>query len=214
MANRRGVSRPQFRTVTSFREMCDRNEFSIAVLGAGGVGKTCLILRLTRDTFDRDHIPTIQDYFEKKMTVSGVPYNLKVIDTAGQDEMEGITDIGIADADAHMIVYSVTSQVSFNEANRYREKVKNLARHGDHLVLCGNKCDAPDRAITEKAGKDKADSWGCRFFETSARENINIAEAFEAVLRTLLPEESSPLPKDGKQKGIAGDDAICACTVA
>jgi small GTP-binding protein len=190
-----------------------KTEFSIAVLGAGGVGKTCLVLRLTRDTFDTDYIPTIQDYFEKKMTVNDVAYNLKVIDTAGQDEMQGITDIGIKDADGHVIVYSVTSQVSFKEADKYREMVKNLA-NGEHIVLCGNKCDAPDRAVTEKAGQDKAAGWGCPFFETSARENINIGPAFEAALRTLLPKEAPGAGKDAKAKKDAGGDGGGCCNVA
>jgi small GTP-binding protein len=188
-----------------------KTEYSIAVLGAGGVGKTCLVLRLTRDTFDTDYIPTIQDYFEKKMTVDGVAYNLKVIDTAGQDEMQGITDIGIKDADAHMIVYSVTSQVSFNESEKYREKVKNLAgEKGEHICLCGNKCDAPDRAVTEKAGQDRSAQWGCPFFETSAKENINIYEAFEAALKTLLPKPEKSAGKGAKEKP-AGDGGGGGC---
>ena len=46
-------------------------EYRIAVLGSGGVGKTCLVLRLTRSTFDPEYIPTIQDYFEKKFVIDG-----------------------------------------------------------------------------------------------------------------------------------------------
>jgi GTPase SAR1 family protein len=33
--------------------------FSIAVLGSGGVEKTCLVLRLTKDTWDSDCHPMI-----------------------------------------------------------------------------------------------------------------------------------------------------------
>jgi GTPase SAR1 family protein len=125
--------------------------------------------------------------------------------------MQGITDIGIKDADAHMIVYSVTSQVSFNESEKYREKVKNLAgEKGEHICLCGNKCDAPDRAVTEKAGQDRASQWGCPFFETSAKENINIYEAFEAALKTLLPKAEKAAGKDAKKKD-AGDSGGGGC---
>jgi small GTP-binding protein len=191
--------------------MSATKEYTVAVLGAGAVGKTCLILRLTRDIFGTDHIATIQDYFEKKMMVDDVAYTLKIIDTAGQDEMDGITDIGIKDADAHMIVYSVTSQVSFNETERYRTKVQNLAgEKGQHLVLCGNKCDCPDRAITEMAGKDKAVCWGCPFYETSARDNINIREAFEAILKTLLPKQETSI---GSSE-LGFNDARNCCNVA
>jgi small GTP-binding protein len=166
-----------------------KTEYAIAVLGAGGVGAMDVVLRFCRDTYDTDYIPTIQDYFEKKMVVDGVAYNLRVIATAGQDEMQGITDIGIKDADAHMILYSVRSQVSFNESQKYREKINGLCgEKGEHIVLCGTMCEAPDRAVTEKAGQDRANQWGCPFFEISAKENINIYEAFEAALKTLLPK--------------------------
>jgi GTPase SAR1 family protein len=116
--------------------------------------------------------------------------------------------IAIKDADAHLIVYSVTSQVSFNETEKYREKVKNLCgEKGEHICLCGNKCDAPDRAVTEKAGQDRAAQWGCPFFEVSADENINVYEAFEATLKTLLPKAEK---SSGNEKE-AGDDGGGGC---
>jgi small GTP-binding protein len=131
--------------------------FSIAVLGAGGVGKTCLVLRLTKNTWDSDYIPTIQDYFEKQMPLYGSTYNLKIIDTAGQDEMQGITDIGIKDAQACVIVYSVTSQVSFNDAEKYRDKVRSFSQTGRiNIVLAANKCDIVERTVTRRAGEDLA----------------------------------------------------------
>jgi small GTP-binding protein len=182
---------------------------SVAVLGAGGVGKTCLILRFTRDTWDSDYIPTIQDYFEKGVVQDGVEYTLKIIDTAGQDEMQAITDIGIKDSEACVIVYSVTSQVSFNEAEKYRNKVIQFSpQNQSRLVLAGNKCDLPDRAVTKAAGEELAQKWGCEFFETSAKENLNISCLFEAALRTIVPKATGePLPdnksgaKRGKKKG-------------
>jgi small GTP-binding protein len=191
--------------------------YSIAVLGAGGVGKTCLVLRLTKDTWDSDYIPTIQDYFEKNMDLDGQSYSLKIIDTAGQDEMQGITDIGIKDAHACVIVYSVTSQVSFNDASKYRDKVISFSATGRaNIVLAGNKCDIVERTVPRKAGEDLARSWGCDFFETSAKENINICPLFAAALKSLLPKEQAapdpPRPagnaeETGKKKG-------GCCTVA
>jgi small GTP-binding protein len=164
---------------------------TVAVLGAGGVGKTCLILRFTKDSWDSEYIPTIQDYFEQIVTQDGVDYKLKLIDTAGQDEMQAITDIGIKDAEACVIVYSVTSPVSFNDAEKYRSKVIQFSGSGQaRVVLAGNKCDLPDRTVTKNAGEELARKWGCEFFETSAKENLNIRQLFEAVLRTIVPKTS------------------------
>jgi small GTP-binding protein len=177
--------------------------YSVAVLGAGGVGKTCLILRFTRDTWDSDYIPTIQDYFEKAVFQDGVEYTLKIIDTAGQDEMQGITDIGIKDAQVCVIVYSVTSQVSFNEAEKYRNKVVQFAGGKPvRIALAGNKCDLPDRSVTKAAGEELARKWGCEFFETSAKENLNIDDLFQAALRTIAPKAApAPVVEEKKSEG-------------
>jgi small GTP-binding protein len=189
--------------------------FSIAVLGAGGVGKTCLVLRLTKDTWDSDYIPTIQDYFEKQMSLYGTTYNLKIIDTAGQDEMQGITDIGIKDAQACVIVYSVTSQVSFNDAEKYRDKVRSFSQTGKiNIVLAGNKCDIAERTVPRNAGEDLARQWNCEFFETSAKENINIGPLFEAALKTLVapPAPASPVdtvPETNKNKEDKQEGGCC-----
>jgi small GTP-binding protein len=179
---------------------------SVAVLGAGGVGKTCLILRFTRDTWDSDYIPTIQDYFEKIVIQDGVEYKLKIIDTAGQDEMQAITDIGIKDSEACIIVYSVTSQVSFNEAEKYRNKVIQFSpQNQSRIVLAGNKCDLPDRSVTKEAGEELARKWGCEFFETSAKENLNISNLFEASLRTIVPKSTgAPAPEERTSTGKGG----------
>ena len=43
------------------------------------------------------------------------------------------------------------------------------------VILVGNKCDMEDeRVISYERGKQLADSLGLEFFETSAKENINV----------------------------------------
>lgn len=185
-------------------------EFTCAVLGSGGVGKTCMILRLTQDRFDPEYVPTIQDYFEKDFSLDGVNYTLKVIDTAGQDEMAGITDIGIKDAQACMIVYSVTSQVTFRECDKFREKVQQFSMSGEtHIVLCGNKCDVAERAVTKKEGEELAKKWGVSFFETSAKDGINITQSFEAVIKSLLPNQKGGKGSKGDSGGDEGRGGCC-----
>jgi small GTP-binding protein len=182
-----------------------KTQFSIAVLGAKGVDKTELALQLCLDTSAADYIPSIQDKFEKKMTVDGVEYQLNVIDAAGRDETQGIGDIGIKDADAHLIVYSVISQASFDEVDKYREMVQTLGPAPPKIVLVANKCEEKDRSITEAQGREKAARWGCPFFETSSRDNINVYAAFEAALKLLLGKKVAK----GRQSGKAGGGDGC-----
>ncbi|KAK8882073.1 hypothetical protein M9Y10_044713 [Tritrichomonas musculus] len=188
-------------------------EYRIAVLGSGGVGKTCLVLRLTRQTFDPEYIPTIQDYFEKKLVVDNEEYTTKIIDTAGQDEMQGITDIGIKDAQACIIVYSVTSQLSFNEVDKFRDKVRTFSQdNNSKIVLVGNKCDMQERVVTQDQGKKKAAEWGdVPFFETSAKKDINVQDSFIAALKLLVDKKGGAAPAGKGGKGSSDDGGSGGC---
>ena len=165
--------------------------YKISILGSGGVGKTCIVLRLTRSKFDAEYVPTIQDFFEKTLIVDGQTYNLTIIDTAGQEEMQQITDMAIKEAQAYVIVYSVKSYVSFQETEKYYNKVCQLCQN-PKVVLCGNMCDVSgdERGVTTSQGSGLAEKWGCPFFETSAKDDINVTQAFEAALKLLLPKSS------------------------
>jgi small GTP-binding protein len=191
--------------------------FKIAVLGSGS-DKTLLTLRYTRETFDADYIPTIQDYFQKDLTFKGVEYELRIIDTSGDIEMSGITAIGIKDADAHVICYPVKSQVCFREVDKYHEKVKDLAANANHIVLAATSCEEENRAVTEQEGREKAAAWGCPFFETSARDDINVAAVFEAALELLLASEpakpGAAVPAAHEGKAAKASKSHKKCNVA
>ena len=73
------------------------------------------------------------------------------------------------------------------------------------IALCGNKCDLPKetwRVDSESARKFAAASQ-VLFFETSAKENINISEVFQALAEAYFDQNAGPA--DGPA-GISLDD--------
>jgi GTPase SAR1 family protein len=90
--------------------------------------------------------------------------------------MGAITNVAIQEAQACIIVYSVTSMNSFTETKHFREKIASVctAERPPRIVLVGNKCDVADLAMARKAGEVLAKEWGCLFYETSAKDNVNI----------------------------------------
>ena len=64
----------------------------IVVLGSGGVGKSALVIRLVTDHFLEEYNPTIEDNFQKNVTVDNVPTVIDILDTAGQEEYSSMQD--------------------------------------------------------------------------------------------------------------------------
>ena len=64
-------------------------------------------------------------------------------------------------------------------------QINDHSSEGVKVMLLANKCDAPDRSVTTEEGQKLAASYGIKFFEGSAKEDINIKEAFEELTRDI-----------------------------
>jgi GTPase KRas len=59
-------------------------------------------------------------------------------------------------------------------------------RGSPKFILVGNKYDKQhQREVSIEEGYKKAQAWGCRFYETSAKTRYNVEEAFTSIVRTL-----------------------------
>ena len=57
------------------------------------------------------------------------------------------------------------------------------------IILVGNKCDAVNKAVALKDQEDYARAVNLPFYETSAKENINIDEVFQELTRLILEKQ-------------------------
>ena len=74
-----------------------------------------------------------------------------------------------------ILMYDVTSEESFSSVHDWCTQIKTYSWDNAQVILVGNKCDMEDeRVISYERGKQLADSLGLQFFETSAKENINV----------------------------------------
>lgn len=70
-----------------YRSEATAPRYKIAILGPGGVGKSCLTIRYTRNTFVESYDPTIEDAFRHQTVVDDRVVIMEILDTAGQVRM-------------------------------------------------------------------------------------------------------------------------------
>ena len=67
------------------------------------------------------------------------------------------------------------------------------------MVVVGNKSDLEEeRQVTTAEGQDLSKSFGCPFFETSAKTRVNVEESFYQLVREIRKERQG---KAEAQKG-------------
>eukprot|EP00484_Ammonia_sp_Unknown_P007272 CAMPEP_0197058030 /NCGR_PEP_ID=MMETSP1384-20130603/103299_1 /TAXON_ID=29189 /ORGANISM="Ammonia sp." /LENGTH=197 /DNA_ID=CAMNT_0042492639 /DNA_START=86 /DNA_END=679 /DNA_ORIENTATION=- len=167
----------------------DTQEYKIVVLGGGGVGKSALTIRLVTNNFLEEYDPTIEDSYRKSVVIDESASLLDILDTAGQEEFSSMQDQWMREGQAFLVVYSITSRTTFDEAIIMREKILRCKEEeAPPIVLVGNKCDLEDqRQVPTSEGEALAKEWGenSAFFETSAKEKINHEECFYQAVRLV-----------------------------
>lgn len=84
------------------------------------------------------------------------------------------------------MIYDVTNEQSFLGVRTWVQGVKQYAEQNVTMVLIGNKCDLADKRVVDKAaGQRLADEYGIAFFETSAKANMNVQEAFDHLIHRV-----------------------------
>ena len=110
--------------------------------------------------------------------VDGKPISLGLWDTAGQEKYKTITRAFYRRANGIIISYDITSLESFNGTKKWLTEINKNKTDNVPIVLAATKCDLDDRQVTTEEGYNFAKSLGCRFFETSAKDNIQVKELF------------------------------------
>lgn len=161
---------------------------TVVMLGSGGVGKSALTLRVVANKFVEEYDATIEDSYRKMWIVDGEVCHMEILDTAGQEEFHSLIDGWIRSADAVMFVYDIGSRQTFEELDRFHQRVL-VTKEDMHcpMILVGNKCDLPDerRKVSNLDGVRLAQAWSCPFLEVSAKEHFRCAESFETLIREL-----------------------------
>jgi Ras-related protein Rab-8A len=159
----------------------------LLLIGDSGVGKSCLLLRFSDDSFTPSFITTIGiDFKIRTIELEGKRIKLQIWDTAGQERFRTITTAYYRGAMGILLVYDVTDEKSFNNIRNWIRNIEQHATESVNKILIGNKCDMVEKKVVDSArGKALADEYAIKFLETSAKNSINVEEAFITLAKDI-----------------------------
>ena len=165
-----------------------QKSYKILVLGEIAAGKTCLIIRYTNGNFQEDSISTIGvDVKSKDVTVNKVKYKLNIWDTAGQEKFYSIGKTYYNGVNGIVIAFDLSEAGAIKKLNGWLSKLKeNIDSTVIPIVIAGTKCDLKNIQIKKEAINVIASLHKSKYFETSAKNNINVDEAFQYLAEEII----------------------------
>ncbi|XP_039756727.1 uncharacterized protein LOC120631302 isoform X1 [Pararge aegeria] len=169
--------------------------YKILVIGELGTGKTSIIKRYVHQFFSQHYRATIGVDFALKVLNwdANTIIRLQLWDIAGQERFGNMTRVYYKEAVGAFIVFDVSRVATFDAVVKWKNDLDTKVQLPDGspipCILLANKCDQQKEGIVNSP--TKMDEY-CRekgfagWFETSAKENINIEEAARSLVNKIL----------------------------
>lgn len=157
------------------------------IVGDSSVGKTCILLRYVNDTFE-DRMPNTLgvEFLSRIVQTEKHRIELQLWDTAGQELFRAVTRSYYHGTAVAFIAFDLTQRDTFEHVTRWYNDVKEVAPDSCMYVLIGNKSDQVEqRAISKEQAQELAATLNVPYFETSAKEGINVTETIQSALNTI-----------------------------
>ena len=164
--------------------------FKFLILGDSQIGKTSILERYVNDSFKENYLVTVGvDKRFKYLKVNGFDMDLTLSDTAGQERFRSLSKMSYKNADGILVGFALNSPETLQSVDFWIDQINNNTNKDANvsLVLFGNKCDDEKNISVKKEKIDEISSkYGLKYFETSAKLNINIKNIFEHLVKETI----------------------------
>lgn len=186
--------------LSSGSTMSSGRPIKCVVVGDGTVGKTCMLISYTTDSFPAEYVPTVFDNYSAPMVCDGVQVSLGLWDTAGQEDYDRLRPLSYPQTDVFLICFSVVSPSSFeNVTSKWYPEIKHHCPDAPILVV-GTKIDLREdkptlQALSEnnqspvrrEAGQRLSNKIrAVKYLECSALTQRGLKQVFEESVRAVL----------------------------
>ncbi|KAL0002054.1 hypothetical protein SO802_015835 [Lithocarpus litseifolius] len=169
-------------------------------VGDGAVGKTCMLISYTSNTFPTDYVPTVFDNFSANVVVDGSTVNLGLWDTAGQEDYNRLRPLSYRGADVFLLAFSLISKASYeNISKKWIPELRHYAPTVP-IVLVGTKLDLREdkqylinhpgaTPITAAQGEELKKTIGAAvYIECSSKtQQVYLSNCLELLHQILIP---------------------------
>ncbi|VDL59072.1 unnamed protein product [Hymenolepis diminuta] len=184
--------------------------FKIVLIGDSGVGKSNLLSRFTRNTFNLESKTTIGvEFATRSVRIDDKVVKAQIWDTAGQERYRAITSAYYRGAVGALLVYDIAKKITFDNVGVWLKELQTNADRNIVTMLVGNKCDLRHlRTVNQSDAKALAESNGLHFIETSALDSTNVELAYTSLLTEILKIVGSSGASSENNLGLGGRPTI------
>lgn len=181
-------------------------QFKLVLLGESAVGKSSIVHRFVKNTFDDMRESTIGAAFltqQVHIPESNTTVKFEIWDTAGQERYKSLAPMYYRNANAALCVYDITNRASFTKAQDWIQELKKRAPDDIQLALVGNKADLKEERqveeteiseyleqLNEEARSQGAEPIPVIYSECSAKTGDGVLEVFDQIARALPVEDA------------------------
>lgn len=188
-------------------------DVKIMVVGDPSVGKTCMLISYTTNSFPGEYVPTVFDNYTANAIVEGHPINLGLWDTAGSHEYDTLRPLSYPGTDVFIICFSLCSPETYeNVKSKWHPEVIQY-NPKTPFILVGTKLDLRDNPemienlkssnlepISNEMGEKLAKELGAhKFLECSALSQKNLPQVFEEAVKTVFMDQMQKQGNTGKK---------------
>ena len=162
-----------------------KQEYEVTLLGAGNVGKTALVNRISHGVFIDSYDPTIEDFYCHETTMDSIGTCIvDILDLAGQEQYTVMRRVYISASKcaSFALFYSVDDRRSFEETVVIYQEILSVVTSPEdvRVILVGNKSDLEHKEVETSEGQLTAKNIinNCPFIETSAKDGTNVQKFY------------------------------------
>jgi Ras-related protein Rab-2A len=172
----------------------------VIIIGDTGVGKSCLVLRATKDEFKETHEITIgAEFGSYNAKIDNTTIKLQIWDTAGQESFKSMIRVFYKGAQFALLVFDLTRDDTLTKAADWLKEIRENADPGIPILLIGTHSDQGDqiKIPSEKISQFKETNQLINYIETSSKTGHGVTDVFKFICKNLY-QKSSSISKKGE----------------